>query len=121
MDIAIKRIYEAPADSDGYRVLVDRVWPRGISKEKAALAAWHKDIAPSQELRKWFGHVPEKFPAFQEKYIEELDHNPALADFLKEIQKAAEAGRVTLLFGAKDEIHNQVAVLKAYLDGKLAK
>lgn len=107
-----KRIYEPAAESDGYRVLVDRLWPRGVSKQKAALDAWAKDLAPSTELRRWFGHVPERFEEFAKRYRAELDDNPALPE-AHEIWEQHE--RVTLLYGARDETHNEAVVLRDFL------
>lgn len=112
MEIQIKRVYEAPSEKDGYRVLVDRLWPRGISKEKASLDLWAKEIAPSSELRKWFSHEPEKFEEFKAKYEEELSSNEKLSDFLSAIK---DKEKVTLLFGAKDREHNQAVVLAEFL------
>nr|WP_228086096.1 DUF488 domain-containing protein [Mammaliicoccus lentus] len=112
----INRIYEN-YNKDNVRVLVDRVWPRGISKEKANLDHWIKEIAPSDSLRKWFGHDPEKFDSFKKKYKEELksgEQKEAL-DQLKDIYKENN-GYVVLLYGAKDEKHNQAVVLKEFLD-----
>nr|WP_276535753.1 DUF488 family protein [Mammaliicoccus lentus] len=112
----INRIYE-DYDKDNVRVLVDRVWPRGISKEKANLDHWIKEIAPTDSLRKWFGHDPKKFDSFKKKYKEELksgEQKEAL-DQLKDIYKENN-GNVVLLYGAKDEKHNQAVVLKEFLD-----
>ncbi|HZW65179.1 MAG TPA: DUF488 domain-containing protein, partial [Hanamia sp.] len=104
MNIQLKRIYEAGSKDDGYRILVDRLWPRGFTKEKAALDLWLKEIAPSNELRKWFGHDPDKWKDFQKKYQQELKQNKEAVDILKDyIQK----GNVTLLYAAKDEEHNE--------------
>lgn len=105
----LKRIYAAPESSDGYRVLVDRLWPRALSKEKAHLDLWLKDIGPSNELRKWFGHDPKRWPEFQKRYRVELRKNSALVKQLKEIEK--EHGTVTLLYSAHDELHNQAVAL----------
>ncbi|HLR08469.1 MAG TPA: DUF488 domain-containing protein [Bacillota bacterium] len=119
MLVNIKRIYEMPASEDGVRILVDRVWPRGISKEKAALDYWLKEVAPSSELRKWFAHDPEKFEAFKEKYKAELTsgkQQQALEKLQAIIKKANK--RVTLLYGAKDQTHNQAVVLKEILDSE---
>lgn len=110
--IQIKRIYEAPAQSDGTRVLVDRLWPRGISKEEAALDMWLKEIAPSDALRTWFGHKPERFAGFSKKYIAELSDNPAVAT-LQELVRTNP--QLTLLYGAKDPDHNQAVVLQKFL------
>ncbi|WP_417371029.1 DUF488 domain-containing protein [Gelidibacter japonicus] len=111
--IQIKRVYDAPSKSDGYRVLVDRIWPRGISKEEANLDEWNKDLAPSTELRKWFDHDPEKFDDFSNKYKKELKDR---ADVLKQLSQRAKDQTVTLLYGAKDTDHNQAVVLKKVLE-----
>ena len=116
MDIQLKRVYESPEESDGYRILTDRLWPRGISREKAALDLWAKDMAPSSELRKWFGHDPEKYETFREKYLQELDHNPGKEDFLSLVKSHLKEGRVTLLYGARDREHNQAVVLQHFLE-----
>ena len=113
MSIAVKRIYEPAAKSDGYRVLVDRVWPRGLKKENATLDLWAKELAPSTMLRKWFGHDPVRWEAFRHRYATELDAQKA---FWQRLVTRAERHRVTLLFGAKDEEHNQAVALKMYLD-----
>lgn len=110
--VHIKRIYEAPASGDGYRILVDRLWPRGISKEKAALDLWLKDIAPSSELRTWFGHDPERFEEFKARYETELAQNPAL-DQLQYLIKQHQ--NVTLLYAAHDPQVNHAIVLRDYL------
>ena len=115
--IQIKRIYDEPAASDGYRALVDRLWPRGISKERAALDAWLKNVAPSSELRTWFGHKPERFAEFKKKYQDELAHNDTVPEL---VQLAKAHQQLTLLYGAKDPIHNHAIVLKVFLEGKLA-
>ncbi len=116
MSIAIKRIYEDAAKSDGARVLVDRLWPRGISKDKAALDEWARDVAPSNELRQWFGHDPAKWKTFQKRFTAELDANEAN---WKPLLARARKGKLTLLFGARDEQHCNAVVLKAYLDQRL--
>ena|SRR5690554_2990270 len=113
MDIQVKRIYESASKNDGYRVLVDRIWPRGISKENAKLDQWMKEIAPSTDLRKWFGHIPERFDDFSRKYEKEIKQHPELVD---ELLKIANTKRLTLLYGAKDKTHNQAVVLKKILD-----
>lgn len=113
MDIRIKRIYEKPDNSDGTRILIDRIWPRGIKKEDARLNEWMKEIAPSTELRKWFNHKETRFEEFSRKYKEELKEHQELTDrLLGYTQKK----RLTLLYGAKDEKHNQAVVLKDYLE-----
>ncbi len=108
--LRLKRVYEPPDRSDGRRILVDRLWPRGLSKEKAAVDDWMKEIAPSAELRRWFGHDPEKWPEFQRRYRRELR---ARDDLVREIAKRAARGRVTLVYGARDEEHNDAVVLAA--------
>jgi len=110
MAIQIKRVYEKPSKTDGYRVLVDRLWPRGISKEKAHLDLWLKEIAPSTELRKWFGHDPEKWKTFQKRYKAEIAVNKLSFEELKEIIKKNDT--VTLLYAARDEKHNEAVVIR---------
>ncbi len=113
VNIEIKRIYEDSDDEDGTRVLVDRLWPRGVSKEDAKLDEWWKEVAPSDELRKWFDHLTDKWPDFKKKYRAELKgQKDEIHDFMKKIDKRK---RMTLLYGAKDEEHNQAVVLKSYL------
>ena len=109
----IKRIYESPTSDDGYRVLVDRLWPRGISKEWAALDEWAKEIAPANELRQWFNHDPEKFTEFSERYRKELDENTAA---IKARNDWTNHPTVTLLYSAKDAEFNQAVVLKQWLE-----
>jgi uncharacterized protein YeaO (DUF488 family) len=108
MNAKIKRVYEKPDKEDGFRILVDRLWPRGLTKEKAAVDLWLKEIAPSTVLRKWFGHDPEKWKEFKKRYLNELKDNKEPVLLLKEQMKK---GNVTLLYGAKDEIHNEALVL----------
>ncbi len=115
MDIKIKRIYEDPSKSDGTRILVDRIWPRGLSKEDAKLDEWIKEIAPSTALRKWFDHKEERFDEFSEKYKQELETNKNL---IMDILKNAREYPITLLYGAKDENHNQAIVLKEFLESQ---
>ncbi len=110
--IRIKRIYEPPAAADGRRVLVDRLWPRGMSKDEAKVDEWLKEISPSAELRTWFGHDPAKWKEFRTRYREELKHQGELLDRLR---TEARTGTVTLLFAAKDEEHNNAVVLKELL------
>jgi uncharacterized protein YeaO (DUF488 family) len=112
MDIQVKRIYDPVDEDDGFRVLTDRLWPRGMSKDKAALDVWAKDVAPSNELRKWFDHEVDKFEEFKARYLDELNQNPAVPPFLTEINSRK---RVTLLYGAKDREHNQAIVLAGYI------
>jgi len=116
MSIAIKRIYEDAAKSDGQRVLVDRLWPRGVSKDKAALDDWAKDVAPSDDLRKWFGHDPEKWKEFRKRFKSELDDNE---DAWKPLLERARNGDLTLVYAARDEEHNNAVALKAYLENHL--
>ncbi|WP_318764868.1 DUF488 domain-containing protein [Lactiplantibacillus carotarum] len=115
MQLKIERIYTKPADLEGYRLLVDRLWPRGISKVNAHLDDWVKAIGPSTELRQWFNHDVEKYPEFVLKYQAELDANPITADFVKRVAEQLKQTNVILLFGAKDEAHNQAVVLRDYL------
>src|SRR5664280_1689967 len=105
----IKRVYELPDKHDGRRILVDRLWPRGLTKEKASIDLWLKDIAPSAELRKWFGHDPEKWKEFRKRYRHELKEDEEPMTLLKDKIKK---GMVTLVYGANDEEHNQAVVLK---------
>ncbi|HEV2403666.1 MAG TPA: DUF488 domain-containing protein [Candidatus Saccharimonadales bacterium] len=113
--LQIKHIYEAPKPGDGYRVLVDRLWPRGLSKERAAINTWLKDISPSNELRTWFGHDPKKFSEFSRRYRTELQNNPVVAE-LQQIIKAH--ATTTLLYGAKDPERNQAVVLQQFLQDR---
>lgn len=121
MQLKLERIYTKPVDTDGYRLLVDRLWPRGISKVNAQLDDWVKEIGPSTELRKWFNHDPEKYPEFVKKYQAELDDNPITPEFIRQVAEQLAKQPVILLFGAKDEAHNQAVVLQEYLlaSGKL--
>ncbi len=109
---AAKRIYEPADPSDSYRVLVDRLWPRGVSKERAALDEWAKDIAPSTELRKWFAHDPAKFTKFAKRYIEEVKQNSEASEIISSWCKHE---KVTLLYGARDKGNNEAEVLREYL------
>ena len=118
MDIRLKRVYERPAKSDGVRVLVDRIWPRGVRREDAELDEWLKDVAPSNELRKWFNHDPERWDGFAEKYRRELVEH---AEPVKRLVELTKKGRLTLVFGASDTDHNNAVVLKNYLQEILKK
>jgi len=111
--IQIKRIYDGPGNQDGYRILVDRLWPRGVTKEKAHLNEWDKEVAPSDELRKWFGHKMENFEEFSRKYKAELK---AKGEELQRIRELAEQQNVTLLYAARDPEINHARVLLAVLD-----
>lgn len=113
MNITIKRVYDAPADDDGQRVLVDRLWPRGMTKEKARVDLWLREIAPSNELRVWFGHDPAKWPEFQAKFSTELDANVSAVNQLLSVLAK---GPVTLIYGAKDSEHNNAVVIKSYIE-----
>ncbi|MNE05149.1 hypothetical protein D3C87_1528370 [compost metagenome] len=112
--VLLKRAYEPAAPEDGQRVLVDRLWPRGVSKEKAAIDLWLKEIAPSTALRQWFNHDPALWEEFQRRYRAELDANGEVVGQLKDVIRA---GKTTLVYGAKDEAHNDAVVLAEYLDG----
>jgi uncharacterized protein YeaO (DUF488 family) len=113
MKIKVKRVYEKPSVDDGLRVLVDRLWPRGLTKEKARVDLWLKAIAPSTVLRKWFGHEPEKWKEFRKLYRQELRKNKVQVAILKEQLKK---GAVTLVYGARDDEHNDAVVLKEFMD-----
>lgn len=108
MKIKIKRIYEKPEKEDGFRVLVDRLWPRGFTKEKAHVDLWLKDISPSTELRKWFNHIPEKWAEFKKRYRREIRENK---ESLSQLKECIKKGNVTLIYAAKDEEHNAAVVL----------
>jgi uncharacterized protein YeaO (DUF488 family) len=110
--ITIKRVYDPPASKDGQRILVDRLWPRGLRKEAAALDLWAKELAPTTPLRQWFDHRPDRFTEFKRRYRDELKKNPVVADTLHHIGKA----RATLLYGAKDPAINHAVVLAAFLN-----
>lgn len=110
--IQCKRVYDEPSPDDGTRVLVDRLWPRGVSKEEAELDAWMKEVAPSDELRTWFDHDPEKWEAFRRRYREELSENE---DAVASLHEAATKGTLTLVYSAKDREHNNAVVLRDYL------
>lgn len=116
--IHVKRIYAPPESSDGTRILVDRLWPRGMARNKACIRAWIKDIAPSDALRRWYAHDPEKWPEFQERYLAELRHNPAALAELWDV--AAKSKTITLLFAAKDDLRNNATVLREYLKNRAA-
>lgn len=117
MDIQIRRAYDPPGRAGGYRILVDRVWPRGVSKDELHLDEWQKDLAPSTQLRKWFGHDPERWEAFQQRYFAELEEK---RDAIRALVKRARQGRVTLVYGARDPEHNQAVALSAYLRARAA-
>ena len=112
LDIQLKRAYEPPAAADGLRILVDRLWPRGLTEAEAAVDRWMRDLAPSTELRRWFGHDPSRWDEFRQEYARELS---ARGDLLEEVRSLARRGRVTLLFGARDETHNDAVALREVL------
>ena len=113
MGIAIKRVYEAPAEGDGYRVLIDRLWPRGLKKEAVAMDVWAKELAPSTALRKWFGHDPALWDEFRQRYAAELAES---ADVWQALARRSAKEPVTLLYGARDEEHNDAVALKALME-----
>jgi uncharacterized protein YeaO (DUF488 family) len=115
MTIRIKRAYEAPDDGDGMRILVDRLWPRGISKEKGRIDLWLKEIAPSNELRKWYGHDPDKWKEFKERYFAELDARPEqVGELLGHLRK----GNVTFVYSSTEQLINNAVALKEYIESK---
>lgn len=114
-NVRLKRAYETLDSEDGARVLVDRLWPRGVSKEDAALDQWMKDIAPSTELRKWFGHDPARWDGFRTRYSKELHEN---AELLSQLRSLARQGPLTLVYSAHDEVHNDAVVLRDVLLGR---
>ena len=114
MSVRIKRVYDEPAADDGERILIDRLWPRGISKEKAAFDEWMKEVAPTSELRKWFDHRPERWDEFKERYRAELQGNPAV----EALRARVAAGKVTLLYGSRNREFNHAAVLADFLAEK---
>ncbi|MBX6393568.1 MAG: DUF488 family protein [Burkholderiales bacterium] len=111
--LKLKRIYDAPSDEDGFRVLVDRLWPRGLSKEEVRVNLWLKEVAPSDALRKWFGHEPEKWPEFERRYHAELAQHEEALEALR--QRLRRRQTVTLLYAAKDETRNNAVALASYL------
>lgn len=112
MKVMLKRAYEPPAKTDGERILVDRLWPRGLAKVKARIDRWLKDVTPSTELRQWFGHDPEKWPEFRKRYRAELKNNPALP----ELRALSRQGNIPLIYAARDPLRNEAVVLKQILD-----
>ncbi|RSL32221.1 DUF488 family protein [Salibacterium salarium] len=121
MPVQIKRIYEQVSEKDGYRVLVDKVWPRGVSKEHAKLDEWAKEITPTSELRKWFNHEKDKFFVFAEEYKKELQSNKEGRQKLNELTNKAVDEEVTLVFAAKDEKYNHAVLLQQWMEKKLEK
>jgi uncharacterized protein YeaO (DUF488 family) len=114
--IQIKRAYDSPARNDGARFLVDHLWPRGLKKEELKAKLWIKEVSPSNQLRRWFGHEPDKWEEFQRRYFTELDQKP---EAWRRLLEAARQGDITLVFGARDVEHNNAAALKAYLEKQL--
>jgi len=114
--IRLKRVYETPTKDDGTRILVERLWPRGVSKEKAAIDLWLKEIAPSPDLRKWYGHETSRWDEFRRRYRAEIEDRSELLSDLKQLLKD---GPVTFVYAAKDELHNSALVLKEYLEGAM--
>jgi uncharacterized protein YeaO (DUF488 family) len=117
MSFKMRRAYDEAQPGDGYRVLVERLWPRGVRKEDLVLDAWSKDLAPSTALRKWFAHDPERWAEFQRRYLEELKTGPA-QEAMDELAHRAARGPVTLVFSSRDVEHNNAVVLKRALDGR---
>ncbi|MCL4535677.1 MAG: DUF488 domain-containing protein [Bacteroidetes bacterium] len=116
--IKLKRVYEEPSKEDGLRVLVERLWPRGLTRERAAVDLWLKDVAPSPDLRKWFGHDPARWPEFRQRYRAELEHDEGPVNLLR--QKSRE-GVVTFVYAARDEQHNGAVALREFLEEQLGK
>jgi len=117
MSITVKRAYEPAGARDGQRILVDRVWPRGLTKDELELDDWYRDVAPSTELRKWFGHDPDRWEEFRKRYTAELRGTQA-REHMERLAALAKRGKVTLLYGARDEEHNEALVLKKVLEGR---
>ncbi|MBM6613864.1 DUF488 domain-containing protein [Desemzia sp. RIT804] len=112
----MKRIYEKASSSDGYRILVDRIWPRGVKKEDAHIDEWCKEITPTTEARKAFQHDPENFETFKTRYLKELDKNPEAPNFIQKVKELLNDQTVTLVYAAKDETYNHVVILKEYIE-----
>ena len=117
-DVRLKRVYQPRSPDDGTRVLVDRLWPRGVSKAEAAIDEWLKGIAPSTELRQWFGHDPERWEVFRQRFLKELAQHP---DEVARLREFARKGRLTLVYAAHDEIHNNAVVLREVLLGRVGR
>lgn len=118
-EIKLKRVYDEPEENDGYRILVDRLWPRGVKKEDLIYDLWNKEITPSNDLRKWFAHDPDKFKQFKSAYIEELLEKNETDHFIETITEELKAHDVTLLYGAKDKKYNHAIVLKEFIDNEI--
>lgn len=117
--LQIKRAYEAPSKDDGYRILIDKLWPRGMSKEKEHLYSWAKEVTPSTAIRQEFGHKEENFERFKKEYIKELDENPAVNEFIANVKNLLSKKNVTLVYGAKDPKINHAIILKEYIQKKI--
>lgn len=118
LDVRVKRIYDAAERTDGHRVLIDHIWPRGVSRERARLDEWARELAPSDELRKWFDHVPERFGAFRSRYRDELESR---SERLDELRRHAARGPLTIVYAARDREHNNAVVLAELLRGRGAR
>lgn len=116
-NVGLKRAYNPPAAEDGVRILVDRLWPRGVAKGEAAIDRWPRCIAPSAELRRWFGHDPDRWREFARRYATEIRGNP---DALEDLRRLARNGRITLVYSARDELHNDAVVLRKMILGRMA-
>lgn len=116
MSFRIKRAYETPGPDDGFRVLVDRLWPRGVTKDAARIDLWLKEIAPSDELRKWFNHDPAHWTEFQHRYLREIERHP---EAIAQLDAATRNGSVTLVYGARDEEHNNAVVLRRFIESRV--
>ncbi len=110
-ELKLERVYTKPIDTDGYRILVDRLWPRGVSKVNAQIDQWAKEITPTTELRKWFNHDPEKFDEFKHLYLAQLQSNPSYLDFKTMVHQKLETQNVIFVYAAKDEVYNHVVIL----------
>jgi uncharacterized protein YeaO (DUF488 family) len=118
MPVAVKRVYESPSLKDGERILVDRLWPRGLTKTRAALDEWLRDLAPSDELRRWYHARPDQWPNFRKRYLKELSHPEAHEALSKLYRLSHKRKRLTLLYASKNEMHNNAVVLKELLEGR---
>ncbi|WNY22817.1 hypothetical protein MmiHf6_01020 [Methanimicrococcus hongohii] len=119
--LRLKRAYDAVSKDDGFRILVDRLWPRGVSKEHAAFDLWAKEVTPSTEIREEFHHIPTAFPKFKEKYLSELGNNPAVPEFIQTVYEHLKKGNVTFVYAAKDPVYNHVVILKEYVESYFPK